>query len=77
MQYAWLPNAKGIYADPTLLNNTEITYHIFNNLQSQIHLHVTTENNYIAKNAQFYLRWTSDVWVSIMFLSLGLGFQMT
>ncbi|EGW11694.1 hypothetical protein I79_022221 [Cricetulus griseus] len=33
---AWLPTAKGMYTDPTLLN-TKITNHIFYNLQSQIY----------------------------------------
>lgn len=36
MQCAWLSNDKVIYADPILLNNTEITYHICN-LQSHTH----------------------------------------
>lgn len=73
MQCAWQPNAKGIYADPTPFNNNEITNHIFYNLQSQIHSQVTTEGNYIARTAQFYLRQNNDVWISIMHLSLGLG----
>lgn len=78
MQCAWFPNAKGIYADPILHNNTEIACHIFYNLQSQIQSQVITEGDYTARNAQFYLEWTRDLWVSIMLLSLCLGeFQMT
>lgn len=73
MQCAGQPNAKGTYADPTLFNNYKITNHIFYNLQSQIHSQVTTESNYTARTARFYLRQTNDVCISIMHLSLGLG----